>query len=61
MKTLGKRLTTAIAVILPAAALVLSPVIATSAHAKTQQKHHSSVQKTSAHKSHKTKPATAAS
>jgi hypothetical protein len=44
-----KRLIAALAVILPAAALVTSPVMAAS-HTKTTKTHHTSVHKASAHK-----------
>jgi len=61
VKTL-QRITATLAVALPAAALVLSPVLTTSAQAKTQKSHSASIQKTSAHKSsHKSKPAPASS
>jgi hypothetical protein len=51
VSTSCKRLIAALAFLLPAAALVSSPVLAaTQNKAKT---HHSSVHKTSAHKSHK--------
>jgi hypothetical protein len=51
VNTSFKRLIAALAFVLPAAALVVSPVMAAS-HAKT---HHSSVHKASAHKSHSKK------
>jgi len=53
-----KRLIAALAIILPAAALVTSPVMAAS-HAKA--KHHTSVHKASAHKHAKKTTATTAS
>jgi hypothetical protein len=51
VSTSYKRLLAALAFILPAAALVSSPVLAASQ--TTAKAHHSSVHKTSAHKSHK--------
>ena len=54
-----KRLTAALAIVLPAAALVVSPVMAADAPADTTAKpHHSSVHKTSSHKSHSKKTTT---
>jgi hypothetical protein len=50
--TFFKRLIGTLAIVLPAAALVTSPVMAAT-HAKT--KHHVSIHKASAHKSHSKK------
>jgi hypothetical protein len=62
VKNLRKRLIATLAASLPAAALVLSPVLAASAQAKSHKSQPSSIQKTSAHKSsHKTKPAVSSS
>jgi hypothetical protein len=44
-----KRLIAALAVVLPAAALVTSPVMAAS-HTKTTKTHHASIHKASAHR-----------
>ncbi len=49
MITSFKRLIAALAIILPAAALVTSPVMAAS-HAKTTKPHHVSIHKASSHK-----------
>jgi hypothetical protein len=53
-----KRLIAALAFVLPAAALVTSPVMAAS---HTKAKHHTSVHKASVHKSHGKKSASTAS
>ena len=50
--TTFKRLIAALAIILPAAALVASPVMAAS---QTKAKHHVSIHKASAHRSHSKK------
>jgi hypothetical protein len=53
-----KRLIAALAFVLPAAALVTSPVMAAS---QTKTKHHAPVHKTSAHKTSHAKKSTASS
>ncbi len=60
MNTSFKRLIAALAIILPAAALVTSPVMAAS-HAKTAKTHHTAVHKAAAHKTSHPKKPTAAS
>ncbi|MDR3530216.1 MAG: hypothetical protein P4L90_06660 [Rhodopila sp.] len=58
MSTSFKRLIAALAFVLPAAALVISPVMAAS---QAKKPHHASVHKVSAHKSHKKTTAPTAS
>ena len=60
MITSFKRLIAALAVILPVAALVTSPVMAAS-HNKTTKAHHAAVHKASAHKTFHAKKVTTAS
>jgi hypothetical protein len=56
VSTSCKRLIVALALVLPAAALVSSPVLA--ANQTNPKSHHNSVHKASGHKSHKKSPST---